>query len=76
MAARLGHVPRRILAAALTIPPLTTIDQSGVEMGRVAAEMLLDVVEYDEAEEPLPDWADVVLEPALAVRRTTSRPPP
>jgi len=45
-------------------------------MGRVAAEMLLDVVEYDEAEEPLPDWADVVLEPALAVRRTTSRPPP
>ncbi len=61
--------------AAFTIPPLTTIDQSGVEMGRVAAEMLLDMVEHDEADQPPPDRADVVLEPALVIRRTTSRPP-
>ena len=27
--------------AAFTIPPLTTISQGGVEMGRIAAEVLL-----------------------------------
>ena len=31
--------------ASFTIPPLTTISQSGVEMGRIAANLLLDMIE-------------------------------
>ena len=31
--------------ASFTIPPLTTISQSGVEMGRISANLLLDMIE-------------------------------
>jgi LacI family transcriptional regulator len=51
-----------------TIPPLTTISQSGVEMGRIATEMLLDMIERGT---PHPDIADVVMEPRLVVRQST-----
>jgi DNA-binding LacI/PurR family transcriptional regulator len=58
--------------AAFTIPPLTTISQSGVEMGRIAANLLLDMIE-----ERLLDVvvSDVVVAPALVVRQSTAPVP-
>ena len=57
--------------AAFTIPPLTTVSQSGVEMGRVAGDLLLDMVE----QELTPDQvADVVLPTRLVVRKSTAAP--
>lgn len=57
--------------AAYTIPPLTTISQGGVEMGRVAAELLFDMIDNgrDKA-----DVEDVILEPKLVVRGSTGAP--
>jgi LacI family transcriptional regulator len=57
--------------AAFTIPPLTTIRQSGVEMGRIAASLLIDMVEQEHNREQV---ADVVLTPRLIVRQSTSAP--
>jgi len=57
--------------AAYTIPPLTTISQGGVEMGRVAAELLFDMIDNgrDKA-----NVDDVILEPKLVVRGSTGAP--
>jgi DNA-binding LacI/PurR family transcriptional regulator len=60
-----------IAIAAYTVPPLTTVSQSGVEMGRRAAGLLLDIIEAGEVgDRP----ADVVLEPTLIVRDSTAPP--
>jgi DNA-binding LacI/PurR family transcriptional regulator len=55
--------------AAFTIPPLTTIRQSGFEMGQVAANLLLDMIEQrlDSAQ-----VEDVVLSPTLVTRQSTA----
>jgi len=53
--------------AAFTIPPLTTISQDGVEMGRVAATLLFDMIDHGRHRSEV---ADVVLEPRLVVRRS------
>jgi DNA-binding LacI/PurR family transcriptional regulator len=57
--------------APFTIPPLTTISQAGVEMGRIAAELLFDMVDHarDRA-----DVRDVLLTPKLVVRQSTAPP--
>ena len=56
--------------AAFTVPPLSTISQDGVDMGRVAAERLFEMVDQDlEAAEV----GDIVLSPRLVVRGSTSR---
>ena len=55
--------------AAFTVPPLTTISQSGVEMGRIAAEMLLDMIE---GSDPSAQVEDVVVVPKLVVRQSTA----
>lgn len=60
-----------IAIAAYTIPPLTTIDQSGVEMGRLAASLLLDMIETNRAGD---DVEDVVVTPSLIVRDSTAEP--
>lgn len=61
-----------IAIAAYTVPPLTTVSQAGVEMGRQAADLLLDIIEAGDAGgRP----ADVVLKPTLIVRDTTAPPP-
>jgi LacI family transcriptional regulator len=55
--------------AAFMLPPLTTISQDGVDMGRVAAERLFEMVDQDlEAA----DVGDIVLAPRLVVRGSTS----
>jgi len=54
--------------ASFTIPPLTTISQSGVEMGRIAAGMLLDMIEANPQGEP---FEDIVVAPKLVVRQST-----
>ena len=59
-----------IAIAAYTVPPLTTVSQSGEEMGRRAASLLLDMIEADDRMER-PD--DIVLEPSLIVRDSTAR---
>lgn len=56
--------------AAFTIPPLTTISQGGVEMGRVAADLLFDMIDHGRHRSEVPD---VVLEPSLVVRRSAVR---
>jgi DNA-binding LacI/PurR family transcriptional regulator len=56
--------------AAFTIPPLTTVSQGGVEMGRVAADLLFDMVDHGRHRSEV---ADVVLEPKLVVRRSAIR---
>lgn len=54
--------------AAFTTPPLTTISQAGVEMGRIAATLALRMIEENLDGEAV---ADVVLPPSLVVRRST-----
>ena len=61
-----------IAIAAYTVPPLTTVSQSGVEMGRRAAHLLLDIIEAGETGDPV---RDVVIEPTLIVRDSTAPPP-
>ena len=58
--------------ASFAIPPLTTVSQSGVRMGRIAAEMLLDMIEQERDRDEVDD---VVLEPHLVVRQSTASPP-
>ena len=58
--------------APFTIPPLTTVSQSGLEMGRVAAELLFDMIERSRIRSEV---SDVVLEPRLIVRGSTAPPP-
>ncbi|HUG46937.1 MAG TPA: LacI family DNA-binding transcriptional regulator [Candidatus Limnocylindria bacterium] len=55
--------------AAYTIPPLTTISQSGVEMGRLAGDLLFDMITRQAQRE---DVADVVLTPKLVARQSTA----
>jgi LacI family repressor for deo operon, udp, cdd, tsx, nupC, and nupG len=57
--------------AAFLIPPLTTVSQSGVEMGRTAATLLLDMIEHDREAD---DVDDVVLPTSLVVRESTASP--
>jgi DNA-binding LacI/PurR family transcriptional regulator len=54
-----------------TIPPLTTIDQSGIKMGETAANLLLDMIEQNVESSEV---EDVILEPILVVRQSTSVP--
>ncbi|MFL5756382.1 MAG: LacI family DNA-binding transcriptional regulator [Chloroflexota bacterium] len=56
-------------AAAYTVPPLTTVTQLGTEMGRIAARLLLDMVETERSPSEV---ADVVVEPSLVVRQSTA----
>jgi DNA-binding LacI/PurR family transcriptional regulator len=58
--------------APYTIPPLTTISQTGVEMGRVAAELLFTMIDQNLRREEV---SDVVLAPALVPRQSTAPPP-
>ena len=58
--------------ARFTIPPLTTISQFGVEMGRIATELLLDMIDKGT---PHPDIPDVIVEPKLVVRQSTGPRP-
>jgi DNA-binding LacI/PurR family transcriptional regulator len=55
--------------AALTIPPLTTVSQSGVEMGSIAANMVFDMIEH---ETPGRETKDVIVSPTLVVRQSTA----
>ena len=58
--------------AQFTIPPLTTISQAGVEMGRTAAHLLLDMIEGRVARA---DVEDVIVAPSLVVRQSTAPAP-
>jgi LacI family transcriptional regulator len=70
-------VPRRLSIvgfddidiASFTIPPLTTIDQSGQEMGRIAGRLILEMIDEDRASA---DVDDVILDPKLVVRQSTA----
>ena len=55
--------------ASFTIPPLTTVSQSGVEMGRISANLLLDMIEGEIGADGV---GDVVLAPSLVVRQSTA----
>ena len=57
--------------AAYTIPPLTTVSQNGVEMGRTASDLLFDMIAEKRERDSV---ADVVLEPTLVVRNSTAPP--
>ena len=57
--------------AAYTIPPLTTVSQNGVEMGRAAGDMLFDMIESKADRESV---EDIVLAPSLVVRDSTAPP--
>lgn len=58
--------------APFTIPPLTTIRQSGFELGAVATTLLLDMIQQGRQSA---DVDDIVLTPTLVVRQTTAAPP-
>lgn len=58
--------------ASVTIPPLTTIRQSGFEMGQAAANLLLDMIEQERERSEIDD---VVLTPSLVVRQSTAARP-
>jgi len=55
-----------------TIPPLTTINQDGISMGETAANLLLDMIEQHRESESVDD---VMIEPTLIVRQSTTAPP-
>jgi DNA-binding LacI/PurR family transcriptional regulator len=57
--------------AAFTIPPLTTISQSGVEMGRQAVDLLFGMMA---GQAPAREVEDRVLPPSLVVRGSTALP--
>jgi DNA-binding LacI/PurR family transcriptional regulator len=57
--------------SAFTIPPLTTVSQSGVEMGKLATEMLFDMINQDRDRSEV---GDVVLTPKLVIRGSTRTP--
>jgi LacI family transcriptional regulator len=57
---------------AFTIPPLTTVSQSGIEMGQITANLLLDMIEQNRESS---DVDDVILSPTLIVRQSTTVPP-
>jgi DNA-binding LacI/PurR family transcriptional regulator len=57
--------------APYTIPPLTTVSQSGIEMGRIAAELLFDMIDNGRDRDEV---RDVVLTPTLVVRQSTAPP--
>jgi DNA-binding LacI/PurR family transcriptional regulator len=57
--------------APFTIPPLTTVSQDGVEMGRAAADMLFRMMEEGR---PRSEVSDRVLLPHLIVRGSTAPP--
>ncbi len=57
--------------AAFTIPPLTTIRQSGYELGTVAATLLLKMIATKQSSSEVDD---IVLTPSLVVRESTAAP--
>jgi LacI family transcriptional regulator len=58
--------------AAFTIPPLTTISQAGPDMGRIVANLVIDMIE---GKRPATGVDDVVVVPALVVRQSTALAP-
>jgi DNA-binding LacI/PurR family transcriptional regulator len=59
-------------AATYMIPPLTTVSQRGTEMGDLAANLLLDMIERQQRIE---DVDDVVVTPRLVIRQSTAAVP-
>lgn len=55
-----------------TIPPLTTINQFGVQMGESAANLLLDMIEQNR---DASEVNDIVISPTLVLRQSTNVPP-
>ena len=55
------------------IPPLTTVQQYGVEMGRSAVDLLMRMVEDDIDRDEV---EDIVIQPSLVVRESTAPPRP
>jgi LacI family transcriptional regulator len=58
-----------ISLASFSIPPLTTVRQPLLKMGRIAAQTLLDRIE--ERSSYLPE---IAIEPDLVVRKSTAAP--
>jgi LacI family transcriptional regulator len=58
--------------ATYIVPPLTTVSQRGPEMGEMAAELILDMIEK---KRPVDDVEDVVVTPRLVVRQSTGPAP-
>lgn len=52
-----------------TVPPLTTVSQSGIEMGNIAANLLLDMIEQNRESSEVDD---VIMRPTLIVRQSTT----
>lgn len=55
--------------APFTIPPLTTIRQSGFEMGQAATNLLIDMIEQNRSSSEV---EDVVLIPTLVIRQSAA----
>jgi DNA-binding LacI/PurR family transcriptional regulator len=68
---RLSMVGYDDIDPAYTIPPLTTVSQTGVEMGRAAARLLFEMIDGKLGGDEV---ADVVLTPSLVVRNSTAPP--
>jgi LacI family transcriptional regulator len=58
-----------ISLASFSIPPLTTVRQPLLKMGRIAAQTLLDRIEERASFVP-----EIAIEPELVVRKSTAPP--
>lgn len=58
--------------AKFAVPSLTTVSQSGFEMGAIAANLLLDMIEQDI---DMGIVEDQILKPELIIRQSTAQPP-
>lgn len=54
-----------------TIPPLTTVNQLGIEMGQAAAQLVIEMIEQDKSSSQV---QDIVFAPELVIRQSTAAP--
>jgi LacI family transcriptional regulator len=62
-------------AGAYMNPSLSTVDQAGIEIGKKAAAVLIDMIEH-KADPNCPDYKHTIIEPQLIIRESSRKQQP